>query len=146
MAVMLGGAKAWKQRVLGDVVMSYQWIDEQPSLVLWPLRKRSLNAGAYALGLDVVHKYVKADGHPISSYLIPQAIIAAEVMGMDSTTYTVRNIADAIMDGLEDLINMPPEPVGMNAEQHAGVVGEALIQVNGRTILHDEITAPTEMH
>lgn len=49
MPVLLGGEKAWKQRVSGDIVVSYQWVNGEPAMILFPKVKRLGLSGAYAL-------------------------------------------------------------------------------------------------
>lgn len=138
MAVLLGGDNAYKVRVIGDIVVSYQYVNEEPAMVIYPKIKRTLGNGAYAICLSSAYKYAEVD------YLIQQSKVAAEQIGMDITGHTVRRIADCIIDGLPDLIEMPPERTGMNQEQ-GQEIGEMLIKVDGQTIAHKELTVPTSL-
>lgn len=140
MSVLIGGEKAWKQSVKKDVVLSYQWVNGEPSMILYPKVKQSLHTGAYAICLSACHQYVNSDGYPDLDYMIPAAAKAAKVMGFEQSPYIIRNIIDAILDGIEDLIKMPPEPAGMTSEQHGQVVGEAAIKVDGKVIAEKELT------
>lgn len=145
MPVLVGGDKAWKIKQYGDVVASFQWVNEEPALILFPRSKKAFTRGAFVIGLSAIHQYVNSDGYPNTEYLIPQSAKAAEFLGMDQTQFSVNMIADAILDSAEDLVRMPPEPVGMTEKQHNATVGEALIKVDGRTILDEEITVPEGM-
>lgn len=138
MPVLLGGDKSWKQRVVGDVVVTYQWVNQEPAMVLFPKFKKD-NAGAFVLCLSAAHNYVHSDGYADVDYLIPQSLAAARVMRMDENISTIKRIADAIVDGIDDLLKMPPEPVGMN-EKKAEEIGEAIIKVDGKTILETPLT------
>ena len=144
MPVMLGGEKAWKQRVVGDVVLSYQWVNEEPAMVLFA-KNPPIGAGAYIIGLSAIHKYVNSDGYPNVDYLIPQATEAARHIGLGTLAISVRNVADAILDGAEDLVRMPPEPQGLNEEKLREAIGKATIKVDGTTIYQDEVTVPESM-
>ena len=143
MSVMLGGEKAWKQYIKGDVVVNFQWINGEPAMILFPKVKRTLDAGAFAICLSAAFQYVKSDGYPDLDYMIPQCAKAAKVMGMDATTHTIRRICDAILDGMEDLLKMPPERPKSHMEENKDVIGEAVIKAGGRTIMEQELTAPT---
>ena len=141
MGVMLGGEKAWKVRDKGDFAVSFQWVNEEPAIVLFPTRK-GVGLGAFVLCLSALHNYVNSDGYPVTDYLISQSMKAAKVMGFSGLGFEVKRIADAILDSAEDLLAMPPEPVGINEKQRNEAIGEATIKVDGKTIFHDEVTVP----
>lgn len=143
MPIMLGGERAWKQRVMKDVVLSYHWVNGEPALCLWPMRPRVVGSrGSFIICLSAAHKYAHSNGDPDLHYLIPQAIRAARVMGMDEGRFTVRNIADAILEGIPDLVRMPPEPTlkQMRVERP---VGEITIVADGKKVHEAEVSAPT---
>lgn len=144
MSVMLGGAKAWKQNVNGDVVASFQWVNKEPAMCLYPLHPRTLNPGAYVLPLESAFKYADAKTGAPTPYAIKQAHIAAEVMGFFPDKFIVTRIVDTIMQGLLDLIEMPPEPTGMTKQQ-TDAVGELLIKVDGHVRAAGEINANNEL-
>lgn len=144
MSVMLGGAKAWKQNVNGDVVASFQWINKEPAMCLYPLHPRSLNPGAYVLPLESAFKYADSKTGGPTPYCIKQAAIAAEVMGFFPDKFIITRIVDTIMGGLLDLIDMPPEPTGMTKAQ-TEAVGELLVKIDGKVRLEGEINADNEI-
>ena len=121
--VMLGGEKARGVRRHGDIVVGYQYVQNEPALVMWPLRP-SARSGAYVVCLSSAFKYAEDD------YLVQQAMKACEVMGLFPTKQQVYRIATAIQDNLDELVRMKPE------QQDAPVaVGEGkLILPNGKTI------------
>jgi hypothetical protein len=105
-------------RVFGDIVVAFHWVNGEPAMCLYPKRARALGArGAAIICLSAIHKYAKSNGDPIPEYLIPKAIEAARVMGMDETRPTVKRIADAILESVEDLVKMPPEPDSLHGPQ-----------------------------
>lgn len=136
-SVTFGGANAWKTQVVQDIVRSYHWISgdggaSEPAMVLFPVRAR-LNAGAYVVCLSSAFKYDDM------KYLIQQAAIAANVMGMDETKFTIHRIGTAIHDGLLDLIKQPPEPDWIKELSKGAVIGEMEIKKDGVTILEREV-------
>ena len=131
-SVSFGGQTAWKMQQIGDIVRAFHWVNEEPAMVLFPARAR-LNAGAYVVCLSSAFKY---DDIP---YLVKQAAIAARVMGMDETKYTINRIGTAIHDGLLDLIKMPPEPQWHKDKDKGEVFAEMEIKANGKTIIEREV-------
>jgi hypothetical protein len=138
MSVLIGGEKAYLQRVIGDIVVSYQWVNEEPAMILWPKMKRLGTKGAFVLGMSSAYKYADMN------YLVAKAAEIAEFIGMDASKFTINRIATIIIEGLEDLIHMPPEPIGMNKAQEQEI-GEAKIMVDGKTIMETALTVPTEI-
>lgn len=120
--VQFGGAKARGTRRHGDVIVSYQYVNDEPALVLWPARPGA-RSGAYVVCLSSAFKYVEDD------YLIAQSFKACEVMGLFSTKQQVYRIATAIQDNIEELVRMKPEP-----EDEKKSVGEGRLIANGKTI------------
>jgi len=117
MPVLLGGPKARSTRLMrGGIVVSMQYVNNEPAMVLFPFRKRAQQAG-YIICLSAAWKY--AD----DIYLSRAAYKAAEVMGLGTESFTVYNVARAINDNLEDLVKMKPEP-----EETPQVIGEGTIQ------------------
>jgi hypothetical protein len=144
MAVMIGGPKAWKTRQTGDIGVSYQWVNDEPAMILFPARHALPGHGAYVVCLSAAFKYADSKTGGPTPYLIEAAKHAADVMGMFPDQFTLRRIADVIVDGLPDLVDMPPEPVGFNEAEHRAIAGEMTIRVDGQTIHEAEVTAPTE--
>lgn len=138
MPVMLGGARAWKVQKVGDIIRSYQWVNKEPAMVLYPARRRSLENGAFAICLSAAFKYDDV------RYLVQQSIQAAKVMGMDESKYTIHRIGTAIHDGLLDLIKMPPEPTWHKDLDKGDVIAELEIRADGKTIKEHEICANGE--
>lgn len=120
--VQFGGAKARGTRTVGDIIVSRQYVNSEPALVLWPKRPTA-RAGAFVICLSAAFKYAEDD------YLIEQSMKAAEVMGMFPTKQTVYRIADAINSSLDDLVSMKPEP-----EDEKKSAGEGKLITGGRTI------------
>jgi hypothetical protein len=133
--VVFGGNTAWKQQTVGDICRSFQLVEGEPAMVLFPKIPRTVEAGAYVICLSAAFKY--DDVH----YLVQQSAIAARVMGMDETKFTIHRIGTAIHDGLLDLIVMPPEPVWHKDMDKGGVIGDLEVKRDGKIILEREVRA-----
>lgn len=131
MGITIGGEKSWRSRRSGELFISYQWVNDEPAMLLYPAHP-GRNAGAFVLCLSSAYKYADSQTGAPTEYLIKQADVAAEVMGMLPTRDTLRSIASAIVDGLPDLVDMPPEPVGLTPIPK----GEMKLDLGGRTIAH----------
>lgn len=140
MAVTFGGSTAWKTQKCGDIMRTFQWVNGEPAMVLFPVVARTVQAGAYVICLSAAFKY--DDVH----YLVRQAAIAAKVMGMDETSYTIHRIGEAIHSGLLDLIVMPPEPIWSRDIDKGHVVAEMEIKANGKVICEREVHAGEQGH
>lgn len=139
MSAMFGGEKAWKVRVKGDVVVAYHWINNEPAMVLF---KRgagtAMNPGAYVLPLESAFKYADSKTGGPTRYAIQQAATAARVMGFFPDRFIITRIVDVIMEGLLDLIEMPPEPTGLNAQQ-TEAIGEMSLKADGQIVHECEV-------
>lgn len=137
--IALGTDSAWRVRQLsGGLIATYRWLDDEPCLFLHPAGQQ--RGGAMAVPLSSAHLWAHSNGHPDLSHAIPAAVRGAKTMGLCVTHATIRHIVDAVVDGLPDLLDMPPAPASRTSE-HAPVVGEASIQVDGETVLEREIRA-----
>lgn len=143
MPVMVGGSKAWKVRQHGDVGVSFQWVNDEPAMILFPTRKALPGAGAFVVCLSAAFRYADSKTGAPTTYLARQAVTAAKMLGFAATdTFAARKIAGVIVDSLPDLVEMPPEPTGFNA-QHQAEIGEMSVKVDGKTIAEAAVTAPT---
>jgi len=109
--VMLGGDKARAQYVTRGIVVSFQYINGEPAMVLFP--RHSLKAGAFIIPINVAWAYQE------NEHLVAKAAIAARVMGLGSDHATVYPVASVINNHLEELVKMKPEP-----EENQEAIGE----------------------
>ena len=138
--VELGGERAWLQRVIGDIVCSYQWIDigeddPSPCMVLFPAA-RHMDTAAYVIPQRNAYAYATSRGDPTPD-LMGCAFKAAQHMGMWPDKSTISRIMTIVIEGLPDLVRMP-------SDQHADlnikrlVQGiEATVKINGRVVSED---------
>ena len=142
MPVLLGGEKAYKVNVKGDIVVSYQWYNGEPAMFLYPANPSSLNPGAFILPIESAFKYSDRRSGLPSLHCFRMAERAAEVMGLFPGRSLLYRIVDAIVEGLLDLYGMPPEPPGLN-QKRGQEIGELVVKHGGRIVHHEAVNAPT---
>jgi len=118
--VMLGGENARQLYTKGDLVISLQYVNKEPAMVIFPRRKRESCKGAFIVLLSAAYKYTD------QVYLLSQSFFAADLMGMFPDKATVFRIADTIYEGLGELCMMKPEP-----EKEKKVIGEGTLVIGG---------------
>lgn len=141
MGLTIGGPKAWKVKRHGDVVVAFHWVNGEPAMCLFPFIRR-LGSAVFIIPMELAHVYAKSDGYPTKE-LIEKATLAANVMAMDaSSRAVVFNIATAMLDSIDDLLDMPPKPTGLTQAQ-TRAAGEATLFIGGQKISAGE-AAPDE--
>ena len=147
--VELGGERAWRQRVIGDVVCSYQWLDlraagdesaedgPEPCMVLFPAYRR-MEAGAYTIPMRNAYAYVDTKGNP-TPQLLKTCALAAETLGFDmNDRASITRMIDIICEGIPDLIDMPSEqPSALEVQKYQMGI-EVTARACGRE-LHTEV-------
>ncbi len=127
----------WLRRTKGDLIISYQWTrnDEFPDGIQSMVLMRSVHPeGMFAVTLARVSLYAEPSGLPTPT-LIMDCMQIADMLGwspMDRSA--VHRIADAILEGIEDLIKMPPSPD--DAFQTAPVV-DLQLRINGELVAEE---------
>jgi hypothetical protein len=130
--VILGGPNARFRRVHGDIVASYQYVNDERAMVLWPLHRKGVPA--FIVCDSAAFKYDDP------KYLAAQALKCAEMWGMESSSTVWFRVATIIHEGLSDLIRLPPLPAG---KVSGPVIGEASLRMNGVEIGGTEVRMPT---
>lgn len=137
--VELGGARAYRQFIKGDIICSLQWLDighesreAQACMVLFPAN-RKVETRAFALPQQNAHLYVTNKGIP-TALLVGAAFKGAIQMGFHPDRSTVKRIIDICADAMEELVKMPSsQPRALDVkQQHRGV--EVTISQGGRVI------------
>lgn len=132
MSVSFSAEKAWKVQQVGDLVRSYHWVNDEPAMVLYPVRAKE-GAGAYVICLSSAFQYDDM------KYLVRQAAIAAGVMGMSETRASIYRIGTVIHDGLLDLIKQPPEPQWRKAMDRGAVIGQLEVKKDGKIMIERDV-------
>jgi hypothetical protein len=126
--ITIGGSSAWKAYSRGDIGVAFHWLNNEPAMVIYALHRGMRLSGSvpYALPLSAAHELVKdgTGGHEVNSeVLVVKATKAAEVIGAPGDQFIIRKIADAMLEGLDALCDMPPEPArGQVAPVEQGTV------------------------
>lgn len=100
-----------KTRNFGEFDILFQYVDEEPALVIRAHRFLNIRRRAYVIMQESAWKYVDDafsphSGH--SQYMIHASKVIQEMLGLSDNVDTRFRIAEAILDCLEDLINMKP--------------------------------------
>jgi len=142
MGFIFGGPTAWKVKPCGEIVVAFHWVNKEPSMCLYPARKR-LGSAVFVIPLSLAHAYADRNGYPTKG-AIAQCINAARVMAMEPLKDTVHNILTAVLDNLEDLVRMPPE---FHEKDKSPALGVATLYSKGERIAEGEITVgPDTLH
>lgn len=143
--IIVGGPQAHKVQRHGELAVAYHWVgsggnDPEPTMCIYPAVP-SRGAGVVMIGISAAYKYADPRSGEPTDYLLHQTIPFAKHMGMVMTSSTLRKIADVIVDGLPDLIAMPPEPYDFEAERRKaeGKVGEMRVIANGEVVAEAEV-------
>lgn len=109
MPVILGGAKARKVWSRGEFGLSLQYVNGEEALCIWPLRK-SVGAGAMVILMSAAHLYAHSRTGGPTPYLVQRCIGALGVMKLTPQPWTIKKLADIVLDELPELLKMRPEP------------------------------------
>jgi len=147
--ILIGGKHARFQRRHGDIVASYQYVNGERAMALWPVI-RKMRPGAFIVCDSAAWRY--SPDHPRSEwydekgklqcgplYLMQQARVAAHVMGMDDTKPTIMRIASIIAEGLIDLVRLRPERPEDNQNHGRKAIGRATLLVNGKPVAEEDV-------
>lgn len=133
MPVILGGPTALRVKRKGDIVISFQHINGEEAMCLYPAIKKA-GSGSYVVCLSAAHKYVEPE------YLAQAAVTAAKVMGFEPDRSLLFRIKDIIIENLEDLIRMTPEPLELEMAGHK--VAEVDLRMDGDLVSTKEVMVP----
>lgn len=146
--VTLGGETAWKVRAVGDMVVAYHWVRDEPTMFIYPRfrRLRLAKATPWGLPLSGAHELVLAGtkgGGVNSRELLAKAERCAKCMGITCDISAIHQIADLILSGLDDLIQMPPTPARLLQAQERDATGHdggvMQLRANGKTVMEREV-------
>jgi len=132
-----------RERRYGDLLVRFQYVkadsreiggEHEPALVLCRPQRSKVRA-AWVIMLSAAYKYVD-DGETgrHSKYMVDVSESIAKMLHLPSDRHSRFLIAEAILDSLPDLLDMPPWEAAQKA------VGEVELMVNGqkmtRELLH----------
>jgi hypothetical protein len=144
MGLMLGGERCWKKRrVSGGLMVFYEWFEGEGTMFIAREQRFALsgNRGSAAIAQPQAYLYADSKTGAPTKRLILFAAQACKALSLESSRQNIRVIADAIVDGLEDLLRMPPEP---DEKKFTGKPDEpmgemTLLDSSGRELVSSEI-------
>jgi hypothetical protein len=131
--VMLGG-DVYEQLTKGDIVHEYKWVDGKPVMLIY---KRVLgnNTPAYMIELSDAHEYATSAGGPTKALLGRLCFDAAKVLRAENDKATLYRLIDVIVEGMDILLKMPPEPKAIEIANRPSTGNDELtIKVDGQVI------------
>jgi hypothetical protein len=120
--------KAYRVRQHGDITVIYTWVNDERALVLVP----SYRPGApwYVVMDSAAYTWDDSDPSNVPT-VARKAAKACEVLGLEPTAQNSMRVAGIIIDGLPDLIRMPPAPA---PDYHAASFGHLELRADGQAI------------
>jgi hypothetical protein len=92
----------------GDFEILFQYVNEEPALVIRAHRFLAIRRRAWVITLDSAWKYVDTETGDHSEYMVEASARIADMILGSTDIRTRFRIAEAIVENLEDLINMKP--------------------------------------
>lgn len=141
----LGGPTAWKVRAVGDLVIAYHWVNDEPTMFIYPRYRRLLarKVVPWGMPLPAAHELVHADSKGAgvnSEELLAKATRCAHLIGFGDDRNAIFRIADLILAGLDDLIHMPPTPRQIEEQQSPVKQGDVLqLKKDGEIVFEQEM-------
>jgi hypothetical protein len=144
--VQLGGANAWKTRVIKGVHCSFQWIDlrkwgfeDTPDhaavACMCLFRPSSMESVPYVIPQPQAFLFGDNKGNP-TAHLFTSAAAALEGLGYDVRDKAAwKAMVDIIIEGLPDLILMPSEP----PENSDVIVKKAVMGIEMRATMNGKV-------
>jgi hypothetical protein len=131
--VMLGG-DVYEQRTKGDVVYEFKWVGGEPVMLIY---KRTLgaNSPAYMIEMNDAHLFAQSNGYATKELMSKYCHDAAKAVGCEHDKATIFRMIDVIVDGVDILLGMPPEPKAIEiANRPSSGNDELTIKIDGQTV------------
>lgn len=136
--VMLGG-DVYDQRVTGDIVSEFKWVDGEPVMLLYKRNKVS-NRKAYMVEMKDAHMFATSSGYASKELISTLCHDAAKALDSEHDKFTQFRLIDIILNGLADLLRMPPEPKALEvANRPSSGNDELCIKIDGKTVIETVI-------
>lgn len=131
--VMLGG-DVYEQLTKGDIVHEYKWVDGEPVMLIY---KRVLgnNTPAYMIEMKDAHEYAMSNGGPTKRLLSTLCFDAAKALRMEHDKFGLYRLIDVIVEGMDILLKMPPEPKAIEVANRPSTGNDELsIKIDGKVV------------
>lgn len=136
--VMLGG-DCWDQRVTGNTVSEFKWVDGEPVMLIYR-HVLGKNTPAFMIELADAWKFATSSGHATKRLLDETSKQAAEALHVMNDKFAIYEIITVILDGIPDLLRMPPEPKAIEiANRPSSGNDELSIKIDGKTVIETVI-------
>lgn len=136
--VMLGG-DVFDQRITGDIVSEFKWVDGEPVMLLYKC-VLGRNTPAYMIELVDAHKFALSNGNASKELVSTLCHEAARTLSSEHDKATQFRLIDIILNGLADLLRMPPEPRAIEqANKPSSGNDELKIMMDGKTIIEVQV-------
>lgn len=117
------------------VIFGYAEINANNTPIMALCGKRSRRS--YYIPLDNAHQFADSISGEPTDYLMMAAVTIASVLGLGADKFIIKEICDAIVDSLPDLLQMPPAPQMTQKELIAKAEQQGLIIKSGERTLLD---------
>ena len=133
-----------KKFTRGGVDLYLNWCDRrdadgcEPAYVFTKANDRRFMA---VMKLSELHGYVQSSGFPIALAIVSMGAHMAEHLGFArGDRFAAKTVADLILDYVEDLKNMPPDPPEAPVVR-PNQMAELEIKIDGQTVAEMEVAA-----
>lgn len=129
----MSAAKPQMKRYNGfNVLFDYVGQDDEPCMALG----NPINRSSYIIPLDSAYKYADSKTGEPTGYLVTASMQIAKALGLFPDKATCFRIAEAVVDNLPDLIEMPPKAV-LTAKQMEKEIEKAglVVNMNGEKLI-----------
>lgn len=136
--VMLGG-DVWDQRVTGDIVSEFKWVNGEAVMLIYK-RVLGKNTQAFMIEMKDAHRFALSNGNATKELLSDLSHQAAKAVDSEFDKATIMRIIDVILDGIPDLLRMPPEPKVLEvANRPSSGHDELEIRVDGKIVMEVQV-------
>jgi hypothetical protein len=131
--VMLGG-DVYEQLTKGDITHEYKWRNGEPIMLIYK-RVLGRNTPAYMIEMKDAHQYAMSNGGPTKALLSKLCMEAAQAIGVEHDKASIYRIIDVIVEGMDILLKMPPEPKAIEVANRPSTGNDELcIKIDGKVI------------
>lgn len=131
--VMLGG-DVYEQLTKGDITHEYKWRDGEPIMLIYK-RVLGRNTPTYMIEMKDAHEYAMSNGGPTKRLLSKLCFDAAVALGVEHDKASITRIIDVIVEGMDILLKMPPEPKAIEIANRPSTGNDELtLKIDGKIV------------
>lgn len=148
--ILWGGPKCYRKKRFKDFMVFFEWFDEEtmevgrgePTMVITRANRFALsgNRGSVLVPMGAAWKYADSKTGGPTRELVQFAAGACDELGLEPSKMNVFKVADAIVENVDELLRMPPEPSPDKfVSRKAKAIGEVTILDGGRVVGQSEL-------